>query len=96
LRTCRRDDSSFVGQSSIEGSGRVGKELGYEIVEMATYDASKTQNFASYISKFKGAGVEALIGHNKPSDAILITRTMKELYWNPMAYGWVVTCPTST
>ena len=83
-------ENSIVGQSSIEASSKVGKELGYEIVEMATYDASKTQNFASYISKFKGAGVEVFIGHNKPSDAILITRTMKELNWNPMAYGGIL------
>jgi branched-chain amino acid transport system substrate-binding protein len=83
-------ENSIVGQSSIEGAAKVGKELGYEIVETATYDASKTQNFASYISKFKGAGVEVLIGHNKPSDAVLITRTMKELNFNPLAYGGIL------
>lgn len=83
-------ENSIVGQSSVEGATRVGKELGYEIVETATYDASKTQNFASYISKFKGAGVEVLVGHNKPSDAVLITRTMKELNFNPMAYGGIL------
>jgi branched-chain amino acid transport system substrate-binding protein len=43
-------ENSIVGQSSIEASSKVGKELGYEIVEVATYDASKTQNFASYVS----------------------------------------------
>src|SRR4029453_659936 len=64
--------------------------------EAATYGASKTQNFASYISKFKGAGVEVLIGHNKPSDAILITRTQKELNFNPMAYGGILGGHVST
>src|SRR5207244_3432889 len=46
--------------------------------------------------KYKGAGVEVLIGHNKPSDAILITRTMKELNYNPMAYGGILGGHVST
>ncbi len=83
-------ENSIVGQSSVEGATRAAKELGYEVVDAATYDAAKTQNFASYISRYKGAGVEVLIGHNKPSDAVLITRTMKELNFNPMAYGGIL------
>jgi branched-chain amino acid transport system substrate-binding protein len=83
-------ENSIVGQSSVEGATRAAKELGYEVVDAATYDAAKTQNFASYISKYRGAGVEVLIGHNKPSDAVLITRTMKELNFNPMAYGGIL------
>jgi branched-chain amino acid transport system substrate-binding protein len=89
-------ENSIVGQSSVEGATRAAKELGYEVVDAATYDAAKTQNFASYVSKYKGAGVEVLIGHNKPSDAILITRTMKELNFNPMAYGGILGGHVST
>ncbi len=89
-------ENSIVGQSSVEAANKVAKELGYEMVEAATYDASKTQNFASYISKYKGAGVEVLIGHNKPSDAILITRTQKELNFNPLAYGGILGGHVST
>jgi branched-chain amino acid transport system substrate-binding protein len=89
-------ENSIVGQSSVEGSRKVAKELGYEVVDAATYDAAKTQNFASYISKYRGAGVEVLIGHNKPSDAILITRTQKELNFNPMAYGGILGGHVST
>jgi branched-chain amino acid transport system substrate-binding protein len=89
-------ENSIVGQSSVEAANKVAKELGYEMVEAATYDASKTQNFASYVSKFKGAGVEVLIGHNKPSDAILITRTQKELNFNPLAYGGILGGHVST
>jgi branched-chain amino acid transport system substrate-binding protein len=37
-----------------------------------------------------------VIGHNKPSDAILITRTMKELNYNPMAYGGILGGHVST
>lgn len=89
-------ENSIVGQSSVEGATRVAKELGYEVADAATYDAAKSQNFASYVAKYKGAGVEVLIGHNKPSDAILITRTMKELNFNPMAYGGILGGHVST
>jgi ABC-type branched-subunit amino acid transport system substrate-binding protein len=89
-------ENSIVGQSSVEGATKVGKELGYEVVAGDTYDASKTQNFASYISKYKGGNVDVVIGHNKPSDAILITRTMKELNYNPMAYGGILGGHVST
>lgn len=89
-------ENSIVGQSSVKGSVKVAQELGYEVVDTATYDAAKTQNFAGYISKFKGAGVEVVIGHNKPNDAILITRTMKELNFNPLAYGGILGGHVST
>jgi branched-chain amino acid transport system substrate-binding protein len=89
-------ENSIVGQSSVEGAQRVAKELGYEVVEASTYDAAKTQNFASYISKFRGTGVEVVVGHNKPNDAILITRTMKELNFNPLAYGGILGGHVST
>lgn len=89
-------ENSIVGQSSVEGATKVAKELGYEVVAGDTYDAAKTQNFASYISKYKGAGVEVVVGHNKPNDAILITRTMKELNFNPMAYGGILGGHVST
>src|SRR5205085_9785388 len=89
-------ENSIGCQSSVEGTRRVTKDLGFDLVEADTYDAAKTQNFASYISKYRGAGVEVLIGHNKPSDAILITRTMKELNYNPMAYGGILGGHVST
>lgn len=89
-------ENSIVGQSSVEGATKVAKEMGYEVVAGDTYDAAKTQNFASYISKYKGGGVDVVIGHNKPSDAILITRTMKELNFNPMAYGGILGGHVST
>jgi branched-chain amino acid transport system substrate-binding protein len=83
-------ENSIVGQSSVEGARRVARELGFEVAEADTYDAAKTQNFASYVAKYKGAAVEVVIGHNKPNDAVLITRTMKELNFNPMAYGGIL------
>jgi branched-chain amino acid transport system substrate-binding protein len=89
-------ENSIVGQSSVEGATKVAKELGFQVVAGDTYDAAKTQNFASYVSKYKGANVDIVIGHNKPSDAILITRTMKELNYNPMAYGGILGGHVST
>ena len=89
-------ENSIVGQSSVEGATRVAKEMGFELVAGDTYDAAKTQNFASYISRYRGANVEVVVGHNKPSDAILITRTMKELNYNPMAYGGILGGHVST
>ena len=71
-----------------------GQGLGtFEVVAGDTYDAAQTQTFASYISKYKGGGVDVVIGHNKPSDAILITRELVKQRWNPMAVlsmgpGW--------
>ena len=89
-------ENSIVGQSSVEGAKRVAKELGFEVVDADTYDAAKTQNFAPYVSRYKGAGVEVVIGHNKPNDAVLITRAMKELAFNPMAYGGILGGHVST
>src|SRR5439155_18859083 len=89
-------ENANVGQSSVEGTPRVAKDLGFDLLAGDTYGAAKTQNFASYISKYKGAGIEVVIGHNKPSDAILITRTMKELNYNPMAYGGILGGHVST
>jgi branched-chain amino acid transport system substrate-binding protein len=83
-------ENSIVGQSSLKVSSEIGKALGYEVVEAASYDASKSQNFTGYIAKYKNAGVDLLVGHNKPSDAILITRTMKELNFNIPAYGGIL------
>ena len=80
-------ENSIVGQSSVKAGREVAKRYGFELVEVATYDAAQMQNFASYIAKYKGANIEVLVGHNKPNDAILITRTMKELNFNPKAYG---------
>jgi len=80
-------ENSVVGQSSVKFGTEAAKALGFEVVDAITYDASSTQNFSGYISKFKAANVDIILGHNKPSDAILITRTLKELNYNPMVYG---------
>jgi branched-chain amino acid transport system substrate-binding protein len=80
-------ENSVVGQSSVKFAEAAAKQLGFTVVDSITYDAASTQNFATYLSKFKSLGAEVIMGHNKPSDAILITRTLKELNYNPMAYA---------
>jgi len=80
-------ENSVVGQSSVQFGRQAAEELGFEVVDAVTYDAASTQNFTSYLARFRAAGAEVILGHNKPSDAILITRTLKELNYNPMVYG---------
>jgi ABC-type branched-subunit amino acid transport system substrate-binding protein len=57
------------------------------VVDYSTYDAATTRDFTGYISKYKSAGVDLLVCHSRPQDGVLITRTMKELNFNPLGYG---------
>ena len=83
-------ENSIIGQSAAKASGELAREMGFEVVDVSTYDAARTNDFSGYISRYKAAGVEFLFGHNRPADAILITRTMKELDFNPIAYGGLI------
>jgi len=80
-------ENSIIGQSAAKASAQLGKDMGFQVMDVSTYDAAAQRDFTGYISKYKGGGVEILIGHNKPTDAVLITRTLKELDFNPIMYG---------
>ncbi len=80
-------ENSIIGQSAAKASASFGKEMGFEVMDVATYDAATQPDFSGYISKYKSGGVQILIGHNKPTDAVLITRTLKELDLNLIMYG---------
>jgi branched-chain amino acid transport system substrate-binding protein len=80
-------ENSIIGQSAAKAAGQIGKDLGFQVVDASTYDAAAQRDFSGYISKYKAAGVDILIGHNKPTDAVLITRTLKEQDFNPIMYG---------
>jgi len=80
-------ENSIIGQSAAKAAAQYGKELGFEVMDVATYDAASQPDFTGYISKYKSGGVQILIGHNKPTDAVLITRTLKELDLNLIMYG---------
>jgi branched-chain amino acid transport system substrate-binding protein len=80
-------EDSIFGVCAGDETVKYGKEIGFEIVNYSTYDAATTKDFTGYISKYKSAGVDFLVSHNRPQDGVLITRTMKELDFNPLGYG---------
>ncbi len=82
-------ENSIFGVSGGDAAAKYGKEVGFEVVDYSTYDATTTRDFTGYISKYKSAGVELLVCHNRPQDSFLITRTMKELNFNPYGYGGI-------
>ncbi|MEH7126381.1 ABC transporter substrate-binding protein [Bacillus sp. JJ1773] len=88
-------ENSTTGQDAAKAAEKVGKNLGFDVVDVSTYDASTTPEVSGFISKYKSAGVELVIGHNKPNDAIEITRQMKQLRYNPMAYAGMLGGHTS-
>jgi ABC-type branched-subunit amino acid transport system substrate-binding protein len=59
-------------------------------VDRSTYQAATAKDFTGYISRYKSAGVDLLVGHNLFQDGVLICRTMKELNFNPQAWGGVL------
>ena len=80
-------ENSVFGVSGGDEAAKYGKEVGFDLVDYSTYDATTTRDFTGYISKYKSAGVDFLVCHNRPQDGVLITRTMKELNFNPLCYG---------
>jgi len=83
-------ENSIAGQGVNKYLAESAAKLGYEVVETMSYDVGTTQNFAPFITKMKAANVEVLLGHNRVSDGIQITRTAKELGYNPKAMGGVL------
>lgn len=80
-------ENSIFGVSGGDAAVKYGKEVGFDVVDYSTYDAATTRDFTGYISKYKSAGVDFLACHSRPQDGVLITRTMKELDFNPLGYG---------
>jgi len=80
-------ENSIFGVSGGDEAVKFGKEVGFDVVDYSTYDAATTRDFTGYISKYKSAGVDFLACHSRPQDGVMITRTMKELNYNPLGYG---------
>jgi branched-chain amino acid transport system substrate-binding protein len=80
-------ENSIFGTAAGDNASKFSKEVGFDIVDYSKYDPATTRDFTGYISKYKSAGVDFLACHNRPQDGILITRTMKELDFNPLGYG---------
>ncbi|HUL29366.1 MAG TPA: ABC transporter substrate-binding protein, partial [Thermodesulfobacteriota bacterium] len=66
------------------------------VVDSSTYDPGSTRDFTGYISKHKSAGVDFVVSFSRPQDAITITRTMKELNFNPLAFGGIASGLTTS
>jgi branched-chain amino acid transport system substrate-binding protein len=83
-------ENSVSGKSAVEAVKAQAESFGLKLVDASMYDATTAQNFTSYIARYKAAGVEAVVGHNRPNDAVLIARTMKELSYNPKFTGGIL------
>jgi branched-chain amino acid transport system substrate-binding protein len=83
-------ENSVSGKSAVEAVKAQAESFGLKLVDASMYDASTAQNFTSYIARYKADGVDAVVGHNRPNDAILIARTMKELKYNPKFAGGIL------
>jgi branched-chain amino acid transport system substrate-binding protein len=79
--------NSMHAKVANEAAVKVAQEFGWEIVDNSLYDPQTTKDFTGYISKYKNAKVDILLCDAGTEDAILITRTMKELDFNPMCLG---------
>lgn len=88
--------NTLTGVYTADEVAKAAKEVGFEVVDQSTYDPATTKDFTGYISKYKNAGVNLLIGHNTPQDGISIIRTMKELNFNPYAWGGIAGFGTTT
>ncbi len=88
-------DGSIVGLGASEGAYHAATELGYEVVDSATYDAAGPDP-QGYIAWYRRAGVEILIGHNGLDDAIRLTRAMRDGGFEPQAWGGILGGQAST
>jgi branched-chain amino acid transport system substrate-binding protein len=80
-------ENTAPGKASVDAIRAALPRFNYELVDISMYDSPQTQNFSSYIAKYKAANVDVLLGHNRPSDGVAIVRTMKELNYVPKFTG---------
>lgn len=88
-------ENSVAGQGVNKALTAVAQKVGFELVATDTYDVGTTQNFAPFIIKMKANRVDIMVGHNRVSDGIQITRTAKELAYNPSFMGGVLGAPNT-
>jgi branched-chain amino acid transport system substrate-binding protein len=82
-------EDSIVGDSAAKALEQYTKEIGYTLVDVVKYNASTTKDLTGVLSRYKAQGVELVVGHNKPADAIQIVRSCKEVGYNPAMIGGV-------
>lgn len=71
-------EDTLFGQSTSEGQEKFAKEYGIEILDKISYPKD-TPDMTATISRIKGLNPDALVLVSYISDAVLITKTMKEL-----------------
>jgi branched-chain amino acid transport system substrate-binding protein len=71
-------EDTLFGKSTSDGQARFAEEFGIEVVEKISYPA-ETPDMTGTISRIKSLNPDALVLVSYISDAVLITKTMKEL-----------------
>ena len=82
-------ENTIAGIASGKAVSKYAQEVGFEVVDVSTYEPGVTRDFTGYISKYKSGGVDFVASFTRPQDGIMITRTMKELNFNPLAFGGI-------
>jgi branched-chain amino acid transport system substrate-binding protein len=82
-------DNTSVGQSASQAFAQLAPQLGYELVANESYPVSTT-DFTTYVAKIQAAGADLFLGFQTPQPAVLIVRAMKQLHYNPVAFGGIL------
>ena len=82
-------EDSIVGDSAAKALEKYTKDIGYTLIDVVKYNASTTKDLTGVLSRYKAQGVELIVGHNKPADAIQIVRNCKEIGYNPVMIGGI-------
>ncbi|MCA1825961.1 MAG: ABC transporter substrate-binding protein [Myxococcales bacterium] len=77
-------ENTLFGSDVSRFEKRYAEKYGYEVVADVAYDAKST-NLTSEIQRLKSASPEVLLQTSYTSDAILSTKTMKDLDFRPQA-----------
>jgi branched-chain amino acid transport system substrate-binding protein len=79
-------ENNGVGQGFMKAAQSVfATKPEYRVIDASLYDAS-TADFSGYIAKHKAGNVQILIGHFSPNPAVLVTRAMKQLKFQPLGF----------
>jgi branched-chain amino acid transport system substrate-binding protein len=96
LRAALLCDTSILGHSSQKLALDHARQYGIEIVDNSTFEAGRSQNFASYIAKYKALKIDVFIaGTIQTVDSIALVRAMKEQRYNPMIFGSISGGPST-
>jgi branched-chain amino acid transport system substrate-binding protein len=96
LRAAMLCDTSILGHSSQKLALDHARQYGIEIVDNSTFEAGRSQNFASYVAKYKALKINVFIaGPNQTADSIALVRAMKEQGYNPMIFGSIGGAPST-